>query len=45
MKLNNTIQQTIDGDKSAEEIADYIMDLKEREDRKKTIQRIEKLLK
>jgi hypothetical protein len=43
MKLNDKIVAMHEEGKSEEEIADYILELKKEEDRKRTIQRIRKI--
>lgn len=45
MKLNDELITMYEEGKSVDEIVDYLLELKKEEGRKRTIQRIEKLLK
>lgn len=45
MKLNDVVKQKSDEGKSVDKITDYILERLKEEDRKRTIQRIEKLFK
>ncbi len=45
MKLNDKVKQMSDEGKSIDEITDYILECVKEEDRKRTIQILEKLLK